>query len=167
MSAILGNMKIDITTDNNKGFTETKIQNAVTDFGVNPTLTGFGIAYVLPIVAAGLLCSSNSNSILLVENPEAHLHPMAQSNIGKFLAILSECGVQVILETHSEHIVDGARVQLKNDKETNRMTINFFEIIKRKIAVETIKIKENGELTYWPKGFFNQKQTDLRELLKK
>jgi len=167
MSAIMGSMEIDITTDSAKGFTDTKIKNSVTDFGVIPTLTGFGISYVMPIVVAGLLCSAHPDSVLIVENPEAHLHPMAQSNIGKFLAILSECGVQVIIETHSEHIVDGARIQLKMDNETDRMIINFFETQKRKISIETITLKNNGELTYWPKGFFDQKQTDLRELLSK
>ena len=165
MSAILGNMEIDITTDNTKGFTDTKIKNAATDFGVIPTLTGFGITYAMPIVVASLLCSAYPESILVAENPEAHLHPMAQSNIGKFLAILSQCGVQVIIETHSEHVVDGARLQLRNDMQTDKMIINFFELQKLKIAVTPITLKSNGELAYWPKGFFDQKQTDLRELL--
>ena len=165
MGAILGKMEIDIVTDYSKGFTDTKIKNPVTDFGVTPTLTGFGITYVMPIITAWLLCSTHSESVLVVENPEAHLHPMAQSNIGKFLAILSECGVQVIIETHSEHVVDGARIQLKKDNQTDKMIIDFCETQKSKIAIEPIELKSNGELTYWPKGFFDQKQADLRELL--
>jgi predicted ATPase len=165
MSAIIGYMDIDITTDYTKGFTDMRIKNQVTDFGIAPTLTGFGITYVMPIVVAGLLCSARPGSVLIVENPEAHLHPMAQSNIGKFLAILAECGVQVIIETHSEHIVDGARVQLKNDNETDRMIVNFFELNNGMVTMETITLKNNGELTFWPKGFFDQKQSDLRELL--
>jgi len=165
MSGIMGYMEIDITSDNAKGFTDTKFKNSVTDYGVIPPLTGFGITYVMPIVVAGLLCSAQPDSILIVENPEAHLHPMAQSNIGKFLAILAECGVQVIIETHSEHIIDGARIQLKKDNETDRMTINFFELQRKKIGIETINIKSTGELEYWPNGFFDQKKKDLRELL--
>ena len=165
MSAVIGKMEIDITSDYSKGFTDTRIKNPVTEQSVIPTLTGFGISYAMPIIAAGLLCSTHPDSILIVENPEAHLHPMAQSNIGKFLAILAECGVQVIVETHSEHVVDGARIQLKNDDQTDMMTINFFEVQKLKIALQPISLKANGELAYWPKGFFDQKQTDLRELL--
>ena len=167
ISAIMGNMNIDVTTDYTKGLTDMRIKNPVTEFGVSPTLTGFGISYVLPIVVAGLLCSSRPDSVLLIENPEAHLHPMAQSNIGKFLAILAQCGVQVIAETHSEHIIDGARLQLKNDKETDRMVINFFEIQRKRVQMETISLNSKGELTHWPKGFFDQKQQDLRELLSK
>ena len=165
MSVIMGDLEIDITSNNATGFTDTKIKNKVTDFGVIPTLTGFGITYVMPIVVAGLLCSFQPNSVLIVENPEAHLHPMAQSNIGKFLALVAECGVQVIIETHSEHVVDGARIQLRNDDETDKMIVNFFKVQKRKIIVEEIEIDTNGELSYWPKGFFDQKQTDLRELI--
>jgi len=165
MSAIIGKMEIDIITDYSKGYTDTKIKNPTTDFSVIPTLTGFGITYAMPIIAASLLCSARPESVLVVENPEAHLHPMAQSNIGKFLAILSQCGVQVIIETHSEHVVDGARIQLRNDNLTEMMIINFFEVQKKKIAIKPITLERNGELAYWPKGFFDQKQTDLRELL--
>ena len=167
MEAILGRLEIDVTTNDITGFTDTKIKNAVTDYGVVPTLTGFGITYIMPIVVAGLLCSAHSNSILVVENPEAHLHPMAQSNLGKFLALLAVCGVQVIVETHSEHIVDGARIQLKKVNATEKMTVCYFEIRKRRIATEIIGLDNSGELSHWPKGFFDQKLSDLRELLSK
>jgi len=167
MDAILGKLEIDVTTNDITGFTDTKIKNAVTDYGVVPTLTGFGITYVMPIVVAGLLCSAHLNSTLIIENPEAHLHPMAQSNLGKFLALLAECGVQVIVETHSEHIIDGVRIQLKKDNATEKMTVCFFEIRKKRIAIETINLDESGELSHWPKGFFDQKLSDLRELLSK
>ncbi len=66
-----------------------------------PTATGFGISYVLPVIVQALLASMGENSILLVENPEAHLHPYSQSAIGKFLAYIAAAGVQVIMETHS------------------------------------------------------------------
>jgi predicted ATPase len=167
MGAILDKLEIDITTDNVKGFTDTRYKNAVTEYGVMPTQTGFGITYVMPIVVAGLLCSVHTNSILIVENPEAHLHPKAQSRLGRFLALLAECGVQVVLETHSEHIVDGARVQLKNNNETDKMTVVFFETKNKRIVSEEISLDKNGELSYWPKGFFDQKLFDLRELLSK
>jgi len=167
MRAIVGNMTIEIKIDYQTGNTDTKFKNDITDFGVVPTLTGFGISYVMPIVVAGLLCSTRDNSILIVENPEAHLHPKAQSQIGKFLALVAECGVQVIIETHSEHIIDGARIQLKKDNETDKMTINFFSSMKKKIEAETICLSQNGELEHWPTGFFDQKRNDLRALLSK
>ncbi|UIJ67291.1 DUF3696 domain-containing protein [Bacillus cereus] len=130
-----------------------------------PTATGFGLTYVLPIIVSGLLFSSYKDSFLIIENPEAHLHPYGQSKIGQFLAMLSTCGVQVIVETHSEHVINGARLQLTKMKKTDRMIVNFFNLIDNKIDIEKIKITPYGELEKWPKGFFDQNKTDLRELL--
>lgn len=68
----------------------------------------------------------NESAVLVVENPEAHLHPVAQSRIGKFLQIISAVGVQVIIETHSEHIIDGSRLQAAYLKKTEDMQVLFF-----------------------------------------
>ena len=130
-----------------------------------PTATGFGLTYVLPIIVAGLLLSSYKDSLLIIENPEAHLHPYGQSKIGQFLGLLSLCGVQVIVETHSEHVINGARLQLTKMKHTDKMIVNFFNIVSDKINIEKIEINEYGELENWPVGFFDQSKTDLRELI--
>ncbi|PDY15108.1 hypothetical protein COJ87_14785 [Bacillus cereus] len=130
-----------------------------------PTATGFGLTYVLPIIVSGLLFSTYKDSFLIIENPEAHLHPYGQSKIGQFLAMLSSCGVQVIVETHSEHVINGARLQLTKMEETDKMIVNFFNIVDDKIDIEKIEINTYGELEKWPKGFFDQNKTDLRELL--
>lgn len=68
---------------------------------------GFGVSYSLPIVLAGLFAPAGS--LLLVENPEAHLHPAGQSQMGTFLAVIAGAGVQVIVETHSDHVLNGVR----------------------------------------------------------
>lgn len=130
-----------------------------------PTATGFGLTYVLPIIVSGLLLSELKDSIIIIENPEAHLHPYGQSKIGKFLALLSTCGVQVIVETHSEHVINGARLQLAKMEKSNTMLVNFFDLIEDNINIEKIEINKHGELEKWPKGFFDQSKTDLRELL--
>ena len=66
---------------------------------------GFGISYALPVVVAALRAADGG--LLLVENPEAHLHPAGQSKIGGFLARIAADGVQVFLETHSDHVLNG------------------------------------------------------------
>lgn len=165
MSAILGEVQIDVQTDYNKAITEMRFRNSLTDMGVVPTLTGFGISFILPVVVSGLWASTENNSVLIIENPEAHLHPAAQSNIGKFLALLADCGVQVVIETHSEHVIDGIRYQLACLERTDRAVIHFMENRGTCIDVNTIHLSQNGELTMWPKGFFDQKQLDLRDLL--
>lgn len=165
MSAILSDLQLDIHTDYNKAITELRIKNSLVDSSVVPTLTGFGISYVLPIVVAGLWAASEKGAVLLLENPEAHLHPLAQSNMGKFLALLAGCGVQVIVETHSEHVIDGARYQLACMGITENAVINYMENEGERIQIRSIYVSEQGELSSWPKGFFDQKRNDLRDIM--
>lgn len=168
LNTIIPNVQFDISMneDVNKSIIKYKNLNMSDNYYV-PTATGFGITYVLPIITAGLLSTSNKGSILIVENPEAHLHPYGQSQLGKFLSIIAGCGVQVIIETHSEHIINGARLQLAIDKKTDLMKIFFFNSSnnKEQTQIQEISAKINGELTNWPRGFFDQNKKDLRELL--
>lgn len=164
MNAIMGDINFSVNTDYVKAMTDIRYGNEVADEPVLPTMTGFGISYILSIVTAGLWCSSLKNTCLLIENPEAHLHPAAQSRMGKFLECLADAGVQIIVETHSEHIIDGARVQAAWMKRTDDMQIYFFSKEREGIQVNKIDVDENGELSEWPKGFFDQKGQDLREL---
>jgi predicted ATPase len=135
----------------------------------NPTIAtniGFGISYVLPIIATGLI--AEKGSYLIVENPEAHLHPSAQSRVGRFLAMVASSGVNVIIETHSDHLINGIQIAVAEKKIANSdVTINFFSHQENSIQpeVKPIKLKDNGELTHWPKGFFDQTQLDYSHLM--
>jgi predicted ATPase len=133
---------------------------------ISPTSTGFGITYALPIITSGLLASAQERGILIVENPEAHLHPFSQSRMGQFLALVSMTGVQVIVETHSEHVVNGMRLQLAKKEAADRGIVYFFTQTSGLTEVEKIHIKPNGELSTWPKGFFDQEESDLLDLLR-
>lgn len=128
-----------------------------------PTNVGFGYSYSLPILIAGL--TAPKGTILIVENPEAHLHPSAQSMITKFLGLVANCGVQIFIETHSEHILNALRVMVvqesMNSQDINVMYFdsnldNYFE---------PIAIEENGKLNHWPANFFDQAEKDLNVLL--
>lgn len=133
---------------------------------IPPTSTGFGITYALPVITSGLLASSEENGLLIVENPEAHLHPYGQSRMGQFLALVSMTGVQVIVETHSEHVVNGMRLQLALKNKASTGIVYFFSQNNGLTEVNRINVKENGELSSWPKGFFDQEESDLYELLR-
>lgn len=65
------------------------------------------------------------NALIIIENPEAHLHPYSQSMLGKFLALIAENGVQIVIETHSEHIIDGCRIEMANTGHNEEMGIIF------------------------------------------
>lgn len=163
LNVIIPDTKIKYSVDMEKNITTLMLQNQG-EFHL-PIATGFGITYVLPIIVQALAASMIENSILIVENPEAHLHPLSQSRLGKFLALVAVNGVQVILETHSEHIVDGCRIQIAKEKQCEHMKILFFEKKDNNCICRNIDIQDNGELDEWPEGFFDQKRADLRELL--
>lgn len=163
LNVIIPDTKIKYNVDVEKNITTLMLQNQG-EFHL-PIATGFGITYVLPIIVQALAASMLKNSVLIIENPEAHLHPLSQSRLGKFLALAAVNGVQVILETHSEHIVDGCRIQITKEKQCENMKILFFEKKDNNSVCKNINIQDNGELEEWPEGFFDQKRVDLRELL--
>jgi predicted ATPase len=128
-----------------------------------PTNVGFGYTYALPILIAGL--TAPKGSILIVENPEAHLHPSAQSMITKFLGLVANCGVQVFIETHSEHILNALRVMVvQKNMEAQDINVMYFD---RELEnfFESIAIEDNGKLDHWPANFFDQAEKDLNVLL--
>ncbi len=129
------------------------------------TNIGFGISYVLPILVTGLI--AKKGSYMIVENPEAHLHPSAQSKIGKFLAMVANAGVNVIVETHSDHFINGVQISVATKEiSTELVTINFFSQEKDHVQpkIDSISINDLGELSDWPKGFFDQTQKDFAML---
>ena len=105
--------------------------------------------------------------MLLIENPESHLHPAGQSEMGRFLALTVKAGVQVVFETHSDHILNGVRKAVSAGYLTpDKVTINFFKhesVGSRDIQATclTIPIDKAGRITQWPEGFFDQIDKDL------
>ncbi len=138
----------------------------VTLSGSRPTNIGFGISYVLPIIVNGLIASEGA--MLIVENPEAHLHPAGQSRIGQFLATIAASGVQVVVETHSEHVLNGIRIATVKDVLKNRdVVVNYIhKNTDNQVVASTIQLNDAGDLTSYPKGFFDQEQRDIAEIIR-
>ena len=128
--------------------------------GIRPPNMGFGVSYALPIIVAGLL--AKPGALLVVENPEAHLHPAGQSRMGRFLGRISGTGAQVIVETHSDHVVNGIRLAAVEDQTiaAGAIVVHFFG----DGDPVTIEMTEKGGLTKWPPGFFDQLEDDLGRL---
>ncbi|MDC7289335.1 DUF3696 domain-containing protein [Blautia schinkii] len=128
---------------------------------------GFGITYVLPVVIA--LTSAKPGDIILLENPEAHIHPKGQRMLGELLAAVGAGGVQVILETHSDHVMNGIRVAVKKRRLDPENTRFFYfykdtnDSYRHKVVCPTLD--ENGRLDKWPEGFFDEWDNALLELL--
>jgi predicted ATPase len=131
-----------------------------------PLNVGFGITYVLPIIVA--ILKAKIGDLIIIENPESHLHPKAQSKLAELFALASSIGIQLIIETHSDHILNGIRVAIKKSIIQSKQTqIYYFRKEKDKLEtiIDTIKINEQGAIKSYPKHFFDQFDNDLDELL--
>ncbi len=131
-----------------------------TDFH-RPVHAGFGITQILPIVIAAL--AAKSEDLLLIENPEVHLHPAAQVQMGQFLAKVAHSGIQVILETHSDHILNGARRAVRSGVlSADQVSIHFFRPRSGDDAQVVSPILDStGNIDVWPDGFFDQFDKDM------
>lgn len=131
-----------------------------TDF-LRPIHCGFGITQVLPIIVAAL--SISKGSLLLIENPEVHLHPAGQAKMGQFLAEVAHSGIQVIVETHSDHVLNGIRRAVKSGRlPAEGAVLHFF---RARSADEpqamSPTLDSSGNVDVWPEGFFDQFDKDL------
>jgi len=126
-----------------------------------PIHVGFGFTQVFPIIVAAL--SATKGEVILIENPEVHLHPAGQALMGQFLASVSNAGVQVILETHSDHVLNGIRRSVRSKNITpDKVAIHFFRPRTEEVSqVHSPQLDEAGNLDTWPEGFFDQFDKDM------
>lgn len=135
--------------------------------GYRATNVGFGLSYILPVITTLLTSTLTDNNLVIIENPEAHLHPKGQSELAKLICLCTELGVQVLVETHSDHIFSGIRLFIKNNPDFSKKSLfHWFELDEqRNTDVTSIVIDENGRIQNWPKGFFDQFEIDLSKLI--
>ena len=127
------------------------------------TNVGFGLSYTLPVILALL---SNRGTLCLIENPEAHLHPRGQTKLAELAVRASLADVQVIVETHSDHFMDGVRIAVRDGLiSPDKAAIHYFERSDGKTDVTSPKIDDDGRLSTWPAGFFDQHEENLEKLL--
>lgn len=129
---------------------------------------GFGLSYVLPVITALLHGTAKKNSLVMIENPEAHLHPKGQTEMARLIAKCVEAGVQVIIETHSDHIFDGIRIYAKESTTDfhKKVKAYWFELDEnRNSVIEEIVIDDDGRISQSPQGLFDQFEINARKLL--
>ena len=127
------------------------------------TNVGFGLSYVLPVVLALL---SPRGSLCLIENPEAHLHPRGQTRLAELAVRAATAGVQVFVETHSDHFMDGVRIAVRDGLIAPTDTaIHYFERDGGRTVVSSPTVDADGRLSRWPSGFFDQHDENLARLL--
>lgn len=134
---------------------------------LSPLNVALGNSYIFPIVLAVL--TAPAGSLLLIENPEAHLHPAAQFRMGRFLAEASRNGIQIVVETHSDHLLNGIRVAAKETNLTDGCSVEIHYIYQDADNPELhyderIVLEADGSLDHWPAGFFDEWELALRAI---
>lgn len=134
--------------------------SAETDYH-RPINVGFGLTQILPILIAAL--SATRDNLILIENPEVHLHPAGQALMGQFLAEVARSGPQIVLETHSDHVLNGIRRAVRQKVlNPNQVNLHFFRPLQHGFdQVVSPQLDQYGNIDIWPEGFFDQFDKDM------
>ena len=125
--------------------------------------TGFGYSYVLSIL---LLLFFVKSGEIIIENPEAHLHPLAQARLMELICktVAENNNIQIFIETHSEHIINAVKLATVTDRlSKSSSTLYFFD---KDFSIKPLQINERGQILDWPIGFFDQESIDLANIIK-
>ncbi|MCI5145320.1 MAG: DUF3696 domain-containing protein [Candidatus Electrothrix sp. AR3] len=132
---------------------------------VRPYHMGSGVSFAIGVIVSCL--SAAPDDIVVIENPEIHLHPKAQSDLTEFLCFVANAGIQVILETHSDHVFNGIRkAVVKKEIAHTDVAMHFFQLDQEGITKNTdIGLNEHGRIMQPLKGLFDQFNDDLDQIL--
>lgn len=133
-----------------------------------PENVGFGITYGLPVVVA--LLKAKPGDLVIIENPESHIHPKGQAELGKMIALAAMGGVQLVIETHSDHLVNGIRVAIKEKLlDKDKAIVFYFEkevkSNEQYSKITNIEIDQNGEFSEYPTDMMDEWNNQLMKLL--
>ena len=132
-----------------------------------PQNVGFGLTFVLPIITT--ILRAEQGDFIIIENPEAHLHPGGQALLGRICSIAANSGVQLFIETHSDHFLNGVRVAVK-EKVIENTSIKLFFLERdsdngHQAIITCPEISVDGRIDFWPKNFFDEADKQLERLL--
>lgn len=134
-----------------------------------PANVGYGYSYILSLITAAVLAPTGS--FIIVENPEAHLHPAAQAKImNELMVVTKERDIQLIVETHSDHVLNTAlRAVNEHRLNVDELEVLFFSNSTNsdkmpETKVRNLEVNERGHILNPPKQFFEQYSIDLRAL---
>lgn len=155
---------IDVVKDSNKLY-RTLITNN-DGLQVDLCQMGFGLSQILPFVVQGFLTPVGGT--LIVEDPDVHMHPKVQADIVDFFIDLMQHGRNVLIETHSDHIVTRLRRRITDETlTTDKVNVVFVENGKDGSCYPSIGISENGAFTSeLPKDFLDTQNNDNKEILR-
>lgn len=129
---------------------------------ISPSNLGTGVTYLAKVLITCL--RAKQGNVVLIENPEIHLHPSAQAKLGEFLAFMVNGGIQLIVETHCEHLINRVQYAVYNHEiKHDDVTILYKGSITEPFNV--IPLQTNGHFEVpFPEGFFDATLGELIEM---
>ena len=115
---------------------------------------GYGVSQVLPVVTE--LYRFRSTSLFLLQQPEVHLHPTAQAALGSLFCLIASLDRQILVETHSDYIIDRVRMDVRDKKTTLKpedVSILYFETDGLEARIHSLELDENGNIVKAPPGY--------------
>lgn len=124
---------------------------------------GVGVSQVIPVIVAALF--AEPGHIVIVEEPESHLHPLAQRKLAALFAQVSkQRKVQFIVETHSEHLFRRMQTLIARDEVSIvDAAMYFVERDGKNAQLLELKVDDFGRVKNWPKEFFGDALGETRE----
>lgn len=168
LSNVMGGASLDATVVNDD-YIKLLIDSKDGQEGFKPVNVGFGYSYILPIIVAAHIAEPNSK--IFIENPEAHLHPGAQSRLMNVLIRLAkEKNIQLFIETHSDHIINALRIAVKYHKYSVDLDdASIIHITREDGSSEPriwpISINDKGDLNEYPKDLQEEWGLQMIQLL--
>jgi len=148
---------------------ERRYEATATIGGVQSSLVnvGFGLSQALPVIT--MLLSAPAGSIVLLEQPELHLHPNAQSALADLLLYAAEqCGLQLIVESHSEHILRRLQRRVAEAQPAFATPANikmyFCQTGDAGSAISEVEIDRFGQIGNWPEKFLGDISEDIHSM---
>lgn len=165
LSHIMGGAFVSVDSVNDE-YISLLLDSIDSSEGYKPINVGFGYSYVLPILITLLIAESGSK--IFIENPEAHLHPGAQSRLMEvIIALAKEKDLQLFIETHSDHVINASRIAVKQGK-IEHESVGIVHIGRdrdNKPEVLPICMDERGNLTEYPNDFMDEWGNQMMQLL--
>lgn len=160
------NIKID-TLLQETGYGQIYFTHDGTDM-ISPFNLGSGMSYLAKVL---ILCFlAKPGDVVMIENPEIHLHPRAQSRLGEFFAFMASKGIQLIIETHCEHLLSSLRYQVYTERLRPDDVILYYKADDI-TPFEPLRINKSGRYTdtegnqrNFPTGFFDVSVRQLLEI---
>lgn len=130
--------------------------------GITPEQLGVGVSYLAKVL---IMClRSQRGDVLMIENPEIHLHPAACARLGEFLVYIAKAGVQLIIETHNEHIISMLQYSIYKGRFDCDDAVAYYKSTPTDSFLR-IDFDRNGKLSQdVPSGFFDATLAQLIEM---